>query len=1797
MGIRGATPVLSLSQALERDRSGLGRTRTKRSHKVPLLDFSQIGGPLYGTGDGGMRDAALQSLNASVLSARMPHTARPLSRELPHPLLFGAQAATSTHAQTARPRNGGPGLDAHGMTETIALPLGGAGKLPAGWAARCVMREEAVERLTNLALRLQSYTRSGGGMALIPVSVRGAIAEGFGALRAASLLLVEDLVTWQAQARALELLREAQRKAAEKKFEERREMHAASVAAFGGIKAAATQPRLLPPKRHRARPLAPPQDHRGKDRSSGLATDASRAKMTAAAKDAEHGLAPAEVHQGRRQSLRAFSDRHESSRTMAGLNAQEAAAESRTASGVREINELRPDLVRDLAIKRGCPKARFTNYALSWATAAAHDLKRPREATGLWSGLDYVLKAMTDVWRLPMPTATDPFGLRWFRGDPQLSAEATNGAESVPRMMAAETALKRLLSRDELLAMSALEVSTGLRMAAAQQVTTPSMAAASVDVHTQAADWRTLALVMYLHGAAGYNAAKRRQWRHEQGVIKLQMAHRRRLFHRRVVQRETSREEAAARVVQFYFRQKLRVGAGGRMLALAAEENQRRRCEEDAERRAKRRVEAMRVEQERLAFMERKDKQERRARQMARALKQLAAVECVQRVARGFLARLELKRLIQRRALFLLGLQADQTGLPMRLVIKFQRRVRQWLSTNELMLNLYEDHRLFLYAQRSQPEMELLQTFLMEREAALKVQTARFHVELAQLEEAPRAHFAARLRLHRAQGEAEGLEVSATQAPLEGRSSELISKARKEMATLASEIERVTKQCGAAEQERRVLLAQASACEGAAELAAQVTDAHHIVIPLLLGQTGLLKAQSEMSQKAFTKMSDYLDELWEKIDKLSDKLVRSEANARPEQGKERKERLMRIEEKLPRLREELEAAQPDMDTWGRLHAELARAQGAHRLLCALTQRHQYLDWQDVRAKRVLALTFLKVTRAAGKRNNQLALRVATLRGREELLKHVGRHTTTPPCSLTLRPGLPKKLPQMGGTAATGSAHELTASELNESIRTCLLADLAQAARCDAQRLAVSRQGHQVNDPDDPFDDHLGIELLVSSGMCDVTIEISHVEEETQHDTPEALLMWILRALPYGELPSPRLNQSLGLPPNARGMEWTVLSHEAPDTARVNVRRELQEELARVGAAEKAASAALKEGREAKLAAEATAFDGQKLPSSKALKLAAKRGQGRLAQVEMLVNDLPSREESGTDNEQALQFDWLPNQIHDARNELVSELEAPEEELRRLRGAMVVRREGKDLLLWSQRHMASLRDEQGALEPGSDVPLEPAGELLMRPLHDEFYQHRENLYARRQLAVNLAKHAARMLAAATARSKAEPAPTVEPAPTSRRSSPSRPARLDAPNQTLQQTKALMLLTPSPEHTERDARVTPEAVVEMAERLGINMSVVMGAEAEYVMMWLAVEAIRAPLPAPWRHVKLDRDHVDGWRAGGVCYEDAITLEHRSDHPLLDAFREQVLYERRRKNRVRPWAHADSWMLFSGAGDVTYYYCFRTHSRSREMPVETLLAKQDTRARLNGGRKQPLMGVGRPLSGESSRGPPGAKTGQRKSHFKKVGSNERQGEGEPRKPIPGQRRRRSSIGPPRLVDERSASQRRQAHQAAGEMKGASTLARQHSLALRPRSLPDLMSAGRALQLNLSEHPDMAWLITLVLCCDYLPIGWADAQLGAANASVDHRSDVSRGLVPEEWLWSPGGAAYGAGVGTRPMQVFNTLSRMHCDQHPVLGFVRSSKKVVLPNDDRTTTIGKGTPQAVDDTRESASRETDVEL
>ena len=112
---------------------------------------------------------------------------------------------------------------------------------------------------------------------------------------------------------------------------------------------------------------------------------------------------------------------------------------------------------------------------------------------------------------------------------------------------------------------------------------------------------------------------------------------------------------------------------------------------------------------------------------------------------------------------------------------------------------------------------------------------------------------------------------------------------------------------------------------------------------------------------------------------------------------------------MARVEVEAKEAEAHLGRWRAAVATTAAARGAQRLLGALVQRHQYLDWQNARTKRVLGLTYLQVTRAAGKHERALALKVAYLEGRAELVRKVAPHTITPPCKLRMRPLLPKTL--------------------------------------------------------------------------------------------------------------------------------------------------------------------------------------------------------------------------------------------------------------------------------------------------------------------------------------------------------------------------------------------------------------------------------------------------------------------------------------------------------------------------------------------------------------------------------------------------------------------------------------------------------------------------------------------------------------------------------------------------------------------------------------------------------------------
>ena len=77
--------------------------------------------------------------------------------------------------------------------------------------------------------------------------------------------------------------------------------------------------------------------------------------------------------------------------------------------------------------------------------------------------LECAPQVLTDVSRLPLPTTSDPFMLRWFVHT-EFDAVHTNLPIDIGRMMSAETAIKRLFRAEQLTSMSMVEVSTGMRM-------------------------------------------------------------------------------------------------------------------------------------------------------------------------------------------------------------------------------------------------------------------------------------------------------------------------------------------------------------------------------------------------------------------------------------------------------------------------------------------------------------------------------------------------------------------------------------------------------------------------------------------------------------------------------------------------------------------------------------------------------------------------------------------------------------------------------------------------------------------------------------------------------------------------------------------------------------------------------------------------------------------------------------------------------------------------------------------------------------------------------------------------------------------------------------------------------------------------------------------------------------------------------------------------------------------------------------------------------------------------------------
>jgi len=308
----------------------------------------------------------------------------------------------------------------------------------------------------------------------------------------------------------------------------------------------------------------------------------------------------------------------------------------------------------------------------------------------------------------------------------------------------------------------------------------------------------------------------------------------------------------------------------------------------------------------------------------------------------------------------------------------------------------------------------------------------------------------------------------------------------------------------------------------------------------------------------------------------------------------------------------------------------------------------------------------------------------------------------------------------------------------------------------------------------------------------------------------------------------------------------------------------------------------------------------------------------------------------------------------------------------------------------------------------------------------------------------------------------------------------------------------------------AAITPERVREMAAVLGIALEHPKAADNEYYLLWLAVEALCAPLPS-------------GWSASSTGFEHVVMRKTTREHPLLPVFRDQLAYERKRSTRRRPWSKVESFMLFSDpsaagadAGAAIYFYDFRTGVRSAELPQEVFeLSNQRLleQAKATGAR-QPSAAL-------------------RKIKARKVQAEQAAASAE-------------------------AATQQESHALLAELRALCARSRSESLTLRPRPLPELMGAARSLRINLVQQPQLVWLVDSLLCLDHLPTGWEE---------LGQRTSEAMGVPPPRKRLSPHVklSQQRLGASIEPRFYVNHLSLSATDQHPMVSIAAAIKAVAI--------------------------------
>lgn len=1159
----------------------------------------------------------------------------------------------------------------------------------------------------------------------------------------------------------------------------------------------------------------------------------------------------------------------------------------------------------------------------------------------VWWGFNFVLRALTDFERLPLPTASDPFCLLWFVPEgvdnmaPQwrerfLPEEAHTDAELREMQEATAFLQGNVLGRRRHQHLSAMERSLWPQRASAG----PPASAGSGEPNSgpkpapgsEALPQGWVRLCSLLYGdARGFIARLDASDARRSAANLLVMGYRRRLFHQRCARLKEEKQHHGATRIQWYWRCRRLPGTFVR----AFTRTQKRELRTELARRAHRRH----ISQRRMAAL---------VSAMAEYEAYEAAVLCVQVRIRIFLGRRLLTELRHARAAFRRRL-AEQGPRLVGLCVKWQRQIRRWRVSSALAWAEYKRVAQITTASRLQRALVGAKPTLATAQEKGHAHAAELRAKLSALSVGAEADFfrglgaaaftkgaleelmGIRDQLNAQAGES--LRTAANphtwlsrrlvdlESTTEGKEVLLVDEAREERAT--SQALQLYVDDRVAEDRRRHYLV------GAEEAAFVHRRSAGWALVALVGSGGHLRDEalrlaSETAKREVTlkvAATQAYEERRGRINAIHELL--GDTSSRFTAAAMAKF----VEAKMPDQTEQTEqmvaAVKPAAEAYVArevLLAELSGADGAVHMSTALEAWSKALNYDQAMTARVSAGGVVSVSRAVKASYKRSLYTLAMAEGSHSVIARMREGLRVPPTTVTVRCCL-----QPGCERLTN----IRPGELRAAFEGGLSADLADALNFAENQLELL----------DTQERDQGTTLLLRYRVRETS------DPKLGH--PHVLVKAVTEALEADEAKRPPLSTVADA---LRVEDWQAqaffFASELPKVLELHVRRAISEDLHKAEKALAAAKATLAEARAAKAAevrdaqaAEAVhagALDDVAVPSASGaagpyddlspadptgpvrpleeamspLKRAAAEAEGRILVLRALDKDCPPRDRLREGRE------WLPGALDKLEAFVEDMVVEPKRVVARVDKLYAARKGAK----------AQLRKAVLAVHAAfaAAAPVVPAPRLHMRPPEvseqDSPWMSVERCADDRRLATHIGRFAVQLTRTALEHVQADA------------------------NAQLGLVQSCVQLVPRPSLTTGDVRpVSPEDLLAMAEKLGCGFGRREGAKGDSTltmpldwcpvpprldtapmskdlfMIWVAAEAITAPLPALWREAspKQPAAYLGDW-----TFENVITGERIDEHPLLPVFASFVA-ARRSFGRAasRKFEHYDGAPLGNG------------------------------------------------------------------------------------------------------------------------------------------------------------------------------------------------------------------------------------------------------------------------------------------